>query len=258
MIYNFDWTRAVQNRDFSEKSKLLSETLLELIHNFIVHKINTLECINKLIKLSLKKRSKLTKIYHSNPTVNDKEALDFQAKECNSLIIESNERYIAKMSGKRDNPKTVAKTYWSFMNKFLSNKKTLIISRVLVNGELVSHSEQKANLLNNYFGSQCTPIKNDSKLPFFSYKTEEILASFDIKDDYLLPIINKLYVDKAHGWDQLSIRMIYSCGDSITFLLKLIFRSMTNGNLFSYDWKKSNVVPIHKKESKNQIKIIDL
>ena len=33
---------------------------------------------------------------------------------------------------------------------------------------------------------------------------------------------------------------------------------MTNGNLFSYDWKKSNVVPIHKKESKNQIKIIDL
>ena len=113
-------------------------------------------------------------------------------------------------------------------------------------------------MLNNYFGSECTPIKNDSKLKFFSYKTEEILASFDIKDDYLLPIINKLYVNKAHGWDQLSIRMIYSCGDSITFLLKLIFRSMTNGDLFSYDWKKSNVVPIHKKESKNQIKIIDL
>ena len=77
MIYNFDWTRAVQNRDFSEKSKLVSETLLELIHNFIVNKINTLECINKLIKLSLQKRSILTKIYHSNPTVNDKEALDF-------------------------------------------------------------------------------------------------------------------------------------------------------------------------------------
>ena len=54
-------------------------------------------------KLSLKKWSKLTKRYHSSPTANDKEALDFQAKECTSLIIESKERYIAKMSAKLDN-----------------------------------------------------------------------------------------------------------------------------------------------------------
>ena len=54
----------------------------------------------------MEKRSKLTKRYHSNPTANDKKALDFQAKEYTSLIIESKERFIAKMSGKLDNPKT--------------------------------------------------------------------------------------------------------------------------------------------------------
>ena len=61
-------------------------------------------------------------------------------------------------------------------------------------------------------------------------------------------------MDKAHGWDQLSIRMIKICGDSIIFPLKLIFKSMINEGLFPDDWKKSNVVPIHKKESKNLIK----
>ena len=94
------------------------------------------------------------------------------------------------MSAKLDNPKTVPKTYWSIINKFLSNKKT-IIPPVLVNGELVSDFEQKANLFNNYFASQFTPIKNASKLPNFSYKTEKTLTSFDIKDDDILSVIKK-------------------------------------------------------------------
>ena len=107
---------------------ILSETLLNIFHYFIPHKIikidfKTPEWINRLIKLSWKKRSKLTKRYYCNPTTNNKKALDFQAKEYTSLIIESKETFIAKMSGKLDNPKTVLKTYWSVINKLLSSKK---------------------------------------------------------------------------------------------------------------------------------------
>ena len=92
--------------------------MLNISHNFVSHKIKRIDCktpewINKSINLSLKKRFKLTKMYHSNPTANNKEALYFQAKECTSLIIESKERYVAKMSAKLDNTKTVPKTYWS-------------------------------------------------------------------------------------------------------------------------------------------------
>ena len=39
--------------------------------------------------------------------------------------------------------------------------------------------------------------------------------------------------------------------DSITFSLKFIFKSMINEDVFPKDWKKSNVVPIHKNELKN-------
>ena len=87
----------------------------------------TPEWINRSIKLSLKKRSKLTKRYHGNPTANNKEALGFQAKECTSLIIESKEMFIAKVCVKLDNPKTVLKTYWSIINKVLNKKKKLLL-----------------------------------------------------------------------------------------------------------------------------------
>ena len=96
------------------------------------------------------------------------EAIDFQAKECVSLNTASKERFIAKII-----PKTVPKTYWSIINKFLSNKTTPIIPPVLVKGEIVSAFQQKAFLFSNYFAFQCTPIKNDSKLQNFSYKTEK-------------------------------------------------------------------------------------
>ena len=48
--------------------------------------------------------------------------------------------------------------------------------------------------------------------------------------------------------------MIKACVSSISLLFKLIFKSMINEGVFPEDWKKSNVVPIHKKESKNLIK----
>ena len=57
-------------------------------------------------------------------------------------------------------------------------------------------------------------------------------------------------MNKAHGWDQLSIRMIKTCGGAITFPSKLIFKSMINEGVFPDDCKKSNVVPIHKKRIK--------
>ena len=66
-------------------------------------------------------------------------------------------------------------------------------------------------------------------------------------------LLKNLNEDKAHGWDQLSVRMVKTCGDAITFILKLILKSMINEGVFLDNWKKSNVVPIHKKE-KNLIK----
>ena len=82
-------------------------------------------------------------------------------------------------------------------------------------------------MFNNYFASQCTPIKNGSKLPNFSYKTEKILTSFDIKDDDILSIIKNLNV-YPHGWDQLSMRMIKTCVDENYFSIEVFERLVFN------------------------------
>ena len=48
--------------------------------------------------------------------------------------------------------------------------------------------------------------------------------------------------------------MVKLCGKSIALPLDLIFQSIVNDGVFPDDWKKSNVVPYRKKDSKNLIK----
>ena len=62
--------------------------------------------------------------------------------------------------------------------------------------------------------------------------------------------MKNLNPDKAHGWDNISIRIIQLCGKETILPLQLLFKSMLEEGIFPDDWKKSNVVPVHKKEYK--------
>ena len=67
-------------------------------------------------------------------------------------------------------------------------------------------------------------------------------------------MIKTLDSSKAHGWGNISIKMIKICGESITVPLKIIFEQSLKENKFPEVWKKANIVPVHKKEDKNLIK----
>ena len=48
--------------------------------------------------------------------------------------------------------------------------------------------------------------------------------------------------------------MINLCGKSVAYFLKLIFHASLLDEKFPECWKSANVVPVHKKESKNLVK----
>ena len=54
--------------------------------------------MNKLIALSLKGKSKLTKRYYANPTDYNKEMLLHQVSECTKLIAEAKDKHLVKLS----------------------------------------------------------------------------------------------------------------------------------------------------------------
>ena len=125
---------------------------------------------------------------------------------------------------------------------------------LFIDGKFVSDFYKKANIFNNLFASMCTPIKNASILPAFSYRTEQRINSFRVSEGDILAIMKTLDPAKAHGLDDISIKMIKICNDSITKPLKLIFEQSLKQGEFPNLWKKANVVPSHKKEDKTLVK----
>ena len=72
-------------------------------------------------------------------------------------------------------------------------------------------------------------------------------------------IIRSLNPNKAHGWDDISIRMIKICDDALLLPLRLIFVSCLTQGVFPQVWKQANVVTIYKKNSlKNNYRPISL
>ena len=141
------------------------------------------------------------------------------------------------------------------MKSFLIGKKIPCIPPLLENNEYITDFKKKAELFNSFFANQCSLINNNSQLPpTLSYKTNEKLSSTKINDDDILKIIAKLDPNNAHGHDKISIRMIQIFSTSICKPLRLIFNYCIDNGICPCEWKKANVVPIHKKSDKQILK----
>ena len=151
-------------------------------------------------------------------------------------------------SDKLNDPKTSAKAYWSILKTLYNGKKIPLIPPILVNNKLISNFKEKANHCNTFFTSQCTPVSNDSALPSTSNSVSNVsLSSIQFKDQCILKIIHSLNYNKAHGYNDISIRLLKICDSSTVKPLSIIFKNCLQTGTFPNNWKKSDVVPIHKK-----------
>ena len=67
-------------------------------------------------------------------------------------------------------------------------------------------------------------------------------------------MIVSLNSNKAHGHENISIRMLKICGDTICKPLELIFKRALTTGVFPSEWKKGNIVSCYKKVNKQNLK----
>ena len=145
-----------------------------------------------------------------------------------------------------------AKTYCSILKTFYKDKRIPIIPPLLIDDKFVTDIQKKANILNKFFPDQCTPLKNGSVLPKKqNYLTQSRLCTLNFDEEELIKLIRNLNVHKAHGHDDISIRMIKICHKSILKPLIILFENSTKSSYYPDIWKKSNIIPVHKKMTNN-------
>ena len=114
--------------------------------------------------------------------------------------------------------------------------------------KFVTNSLEKAELFNTFFSKQCSLINNRSTLlSHMQYLTSNRLSSITFSQDHIAKIIQNFDWCKAHGNDNIIIRMLKICGSAIYKSLAMIFKQSVDTGIFPSEWKKGNIVPIHKK-----------
>ena len=90
-----------------------------------------------------------------------------------------------------------------------------------------------------FFSSQCTPISNKSVLPSNEhFITDKRLTRIKFNKDDILKIIRNLNVNKAHGHDDILIRMLKICDTVVTQPLSIL---LNNCWLWNISWHLENV-----------------
>ena len=133
-------------------------------------------------------------------------------------------------------------------------QKTPVIPPLLLNNNLISNFRENSNIFNNlFFVQQCQSIANNSILPRNQiFYVQNRLRDFDIDYGKISKLINGLNPHKAHGNDEISIRMVKLCNLTLTKPLSIIYKNCLQQRVFPDEWKKGNIIPVQKKNS-NQI-----
>ncbi len=133
-------------------------------------------------------------------------------------IEDTKQNYFCKKGEHSANPGTPIKTYWSLIKNVLNKTKVLVIPSLLENGLFITNFIEKGQLFNEHFILQCTTIDTVSQIPLEITVIHSSIIDFNISEERILQIITSLNPKKAHGWDEISVRMI-KLNDALLVLL---------------------------------------
>ena len=214
---------------------------MNIFSNSISNKIKTFRdsdppWMNDDIKNKVKLKHKLYHHYLRNQRSNEDFAkLEYLRNEIDNLISKSKKEYYQNINRKLNDLSTSSKTYWSIMKmvNFFNGKKVPVIPLLLLNGACVTNFQEKANILNSFFAKQCILVSNNSVLTSeFTYMTEERIQSITFRESDVIKIIRAVDVNKTHGHDNISVRMIKLCTNSVAHPFTLIFQNSMAAGTF--------------------------
>ena len=252
----FDWPSLFSGKNVHEQVELFNKTLLNIFHNFIPNKIILCDdkdppWMNGEIENLIKRKNWLFQCQRKSSNL-DYASLNSITKDISNAVNSSKLKYHERLAFNLNDPKTAPKTYWKILKTFVNGTKIPLIPPLLVGNQLVTNFLVKANLFNDYFSQQCMTVDNDSSIPpNITFATEQKLSTLKFCTDDIVKIIKSLDPNKAHGHDEISIRMIKLCATPISKPLSILFRNCFENQCFPNEWKKANIVPVHKKMINN-------
>ena len=117
-------------------------------------------------------------------------------------------------------------------------------------GKFTEGNQEKAEVLNNFFGSVFTQ-EHDYNMPDCNFSVNEKLTNIEVTEEIFIKVLKQLKPGKSPGPDGIQPLVLRELADSLAEPFKILFDlTMLKGKI-PYKWKKAEVRPIFKKGVKS-------
>ena len=148
--------------------------------------------------------------------------------ELNELIFSTKTLHYENLAKRLNNRLLLVKTSWSIPKTFYNNKKIPLNPPRLIDDKFVTDIQTKANIFNKLFAEQCTHLRTGSVLPVNQiFLAQARLKYLDFKKAEIFKIRRGLNINKAHGCDDIFIRIIKICDKSLLKTLIFLFKNLS-------------------------------
>ena len=147
-----------------------------------------------------------------------------------------------------DDPALITKKFWCHVK---SNCKSHRLPECMnLNGTLRNSALDKAELFNTYFFDQ---FSDPSQYSIDIDWTNDHSNDIEFSSTRIANLLSAINSNKACGPDHTHCKILKNCAASLANPLSVIFTLAYNSGSIPRDWKVANVVPVHKKGSKDNI-----
>ena len=201
---------------------------------------------NRDVRLAVMEKRKAWGKYRRNKSLDNWENFTRKRKVVSNVVDGSKNQYEEKIAiDSKHNPKG----FWSYVKKKVKSHTTI---KEIENeaGEVVSESKEKADILNNYFSSVFTKENLGSVPGIPRHSNAQNIDNINITAEDIMKRLLKLDINKSAGPDNIHSKILREVAEPFSPVLESIYRKSLDEGILPHQWKKANVVPLHKKGSR--------
>ena len=238
----------------------LTELLLSLQERWVPHskhstKPSDLPWFGPECRAASDAKYRAWRAYKRHPTARNRQMHREASQQMRHTQEWAMEQWKECLRGKLRGGQVGTKRWWSLVKDQQGESRESTVPPLQREDGVMAHSAlDKANLLAKHFaGKMCIPDPERTP-PTLPDVVSDKLVLVRTSESEVKDILRKLDVNKAVGPDKISPRLLYSCADELAKPLTSLFNHCLQISTWPKAWKTSNVVPVHKKGGKSEVK----
>ena len=236
--------------DINECWENWQDLFLTSVEEFVPKKTisdkNTPPWIDCKVKHLIKKKYTALRHFHLNQTQQRKVNLQRLTQEVKDTIKRKHEDCLAKVKNSFvDNPKL----FWSYHKAInLNNHQSSVIT---YSDKLATTTREKVELFNSYFSTVFQPKNNRDYIESSHASPIEMqISQIQLEINEIYGHLRMLHTTKACGPDQIPAHILKECALEISLSSCTFFNMSLKAGRVPDEWKKSNVIPVHNRDSR--------